>query len=111
MPSHPDLFETTEAHARRKDPHTSHEAAEAVKLTNIESRVAGAFQYLYPRGGTTDDIARLLKIDLQSITPRIAPLLRKGYIERRIDPETDKPFTASSKSSTRSRIVHWWVQR
>lgn len=63
--------------ARNTDPDTSHEAAK-LNTTTLESRV---FEVINANGPmTTEEIARATGIDLQSITPRIAPLRRKGMI-------------------------------
>jgi DNA-binding Lrp family transcriptional regulator len=63
--------------ARNTDPDTSHEAAK-LNTSTLESRVLEAINANGPM--TTEEIAQATGIDLQSITPRIAPLRRRGYI-------------------------------
>lgn len=71
--------------ARNTDPDTSHEAAK-IHTSTLESMV---FEVINRNGPmTTEEIARELKIDLQSITPRIAPLVRLGIL---IDTGLRKP--------------------
>lgn len=63
--------------ARNTDPDTSHEAAK-IQTSTLESMV---FEVINTHGPmTTEEIARELRIDLQSITPRIAPLMRLGIL-------------------------------
>lgn len=63
--------------ARNTDPDTSHEAAR-IQTSTLESRV---FEVISANGPmTTEEIARATGIDLQSITPRIAPLMRLGIL-------------------------------
>jgi predicted HTH transcriptional regulator len=63
--------------ARNTDPDTSHDAAR-VNTSTLESRV---FEVLNTHGPmTTEEISRVTGIDLQSITLRIAPLMRVGIL-------------------------------
>ena len=71
--------------ARNTDPDTSHEAAK-LKTSTLESMVLEAINANGPM--TTEEIARATGIDLQSITPRIAPLMRLGLL---IDTGLRKP--------------------
>lgn len=74
-----DLFEWGEAHARRNDPETSHEAAEHVKglrATNLEQIALEAFTV----EGTAHDLCERTGLPWQTITPRLAPLKRKGLL-------------------------------
>jgi len=63
--------------ARNTDPDTSHEAAK-LNTTTLEGMVLDAINANGPM--TTEEIARATGIDLQSITPRIAPLMRLGLL-------------------------------
>ena len=63
--------------ARNTDPNTSHEAAK-LNTTTLEGMVLEAINANGPM--TTEEIARATGIDLQSITPRIAPLMRLGLL-------------------------------
>ena len=71
--------------ARNTDPDTSHEAAK-IHTSTLEGMVVEVINRNGPM--TTEEIARVLKIDLQSITPRIAPLMRLGIL---IDTGLRKP--------------------
>ena len=74
--------------ARASDPDTSHAAAATVDTTRLETLVYEAI-CKYKDGCISDDIERdLAYLRSHSITPRFAPLIRKGFIvdtgERRI---------------------------
>jgi len=69
----------SDALARATDPATSHEAAEHVDTETLETRVLFAlaiFQY----GATTHQLAAYLQESLVTVSPRMAPLRRKGKI-------------------------------
>lgn len=80
-----DLFERyfgTEAKklVRTSDPDTSHAAANSVDTTLLESMVFEVISK-YPNGCIVDDVEReLAPLRSNSITPRFAPLIRKGFI-------------------------------
>jgi hypothetical protein len=90
-----DLFEEAEngaAWARGEDPNTSHAAAESVRgqqANELETRVIRALMK-YPEGLASYEIECLTGIPNQSLTPRLAPLRRKGLIKdsgfRRVAP-------------------------
>lgn len=66
---------------RTEDPDTSHEAAEKVDSAKLEQMVWEVIAK-YPSGCIADDVEReLAHLRSHSITPRFAPLLRKGMIE------------------------------
>jgi hypothetical protein len=66
--------------ARNTDPQTSHDAAAALDASRIEAIVLREFESA-PKGLTADELARRLPgLPLNTITPRIAPLVRKGYL-------------------------------
>lgn len=71
----------TEAHARGTDPSTSHEAAERMRKSGLENRVYQTLRDHWPRYLTTLETAEAMGIDKWSISPRFAPLLRKGLVE------------------------------
>ena len=75
-----DSFGDAEAHARTTDPGTSHEAAARVDANALEGMVVGSLKELGP--GTTTEIASRLDRHSWSISPRMAPLERKGLVER-----------------------------
>jgi hypothetical protein len=73
---------------RTDDPDTSHAAANSVDTSQLESMVYEVISK-YPDGCIADDVEReLANLRSHSITPRFAPLMRKGFIfdtgERRI---------------------------
>lgn len=65
--------------ARQQDPLTSRIAAGSVNATNLELLV---YNYLFRRGEdlTAFEIARGLRMDIRSISPRLKPLKRKGFV-------------------------------
>lgn len=66
--------------ARYTDPETSHEAAQTIDTTELE-RVVYETIKMFPNGCIGDDIVRMLpQYGIQTISPRYAPLLRKGWI-------------------------------
>jgi len=74
--------------ARTHDPDTSHEAAASIDTAMMERMVLDVVAQ-FPNGCIADDVERALPhIRSHSITPRFAPLLKKGFIidtgERRI---------------------------
>ena len=89
------------AAARRHDPDTSKAARDGLLTTGaaaaLERRVLVALVELGGQG-TNEQAAIQSGIDLQSISPRFAPLERRGLIER-----TDA--RAKSYTSNRQRIV------
>ena len=66
---------------RSSDPITSIEAAEQVDSTKLESMVYEAIAK-HPNGCTSDEImVHFPNHGVQTISPRYAPLIRKGLIE------------------------------
>lgn len=66
--------------ARNTDPGTSHEAAESVDTTVLERIVYDTIK-MFPNGCIGDDIVRMLpQFGIQTISPRYAPLIRKGWV-------------------------------
>lgn len=70
----------TEAHARNTDPDTSHAAAAYVEghLPHLEGVVLEWLQNHPP--GTVDDIALGTGLQTETVSPRMRPLERKGFI-------------------------------
>jgi hypothetical protein len=67
--------------ARREDPTTSHEAAQAVDTTKLEQIVYEAIKG-FPNGCISDEVLEALPDHrYSSITPRYKALLQKGFIE------------------------------
>lgn len=66
---------------RANDPITSIEAAEQVDSTKLESMVYEVIAK-HPNGCTSDEVmAHFPNHGVQTISPRYAPLIRKGLIE------------------------------
>jgi hypothetical protein len=67
--------------ARRKDPDTSHIAAESISATELEQLVHA---YLFKTGRwlTAFEIARGMHRDIRSISPRLKPLEGRGGVVR-----------------------------
>jgi hypothetical protein len=64
--------------SRRRDPATSKAAARSVEADGLENLVESTLRAL--AAATTRDIAEYTEVDLVSISPRIAPMLKKGII-------------------------------
>ena len=65
--------------ARQSDPETSHQAARTLTPTQLEDKVLTALK-LHPAGATTHELAAMLKLSLVTVSPRMAPLSRKGLV-------------------------------
>ena len=84
---------TTEAYARLSDPGTSHAAAASVRPTEMEMAVYMALSKI-PAGATASELVERMGMAWNSVSPRFAPLVRKGFIrdsgERRPGPSNRK---------------------
>ncbi len=69
------------AHARNSDPKTAHDAAEGVRehLPMLEGKVLEAIEAT-PDGMNIYEIEQTTGIPIQTCSPRLAPLRRKGFI-------------------------------
>jgi hypothetical protein len=66
--------------ARNSDPSTSHEAAQSIDTTELEHVVYEVIK-MFPNGCIGDDVVRMLpQYGIQTISPRYAPLIRKGWV-------------------------------
>ena len=74
------LIELYRALFRKTDPDTSFEAAATVPVERMEKIVYEAIKGA-PDGLTSEQIEKVTGLRSGSVTPRIAPLIRKGYIE------------------------------
>jgi hypothetical protein len=73
-------MDTPNAMARATDPDTSREAAESVDSVQMERIVLEAIAQ-FPNGCIADELERVLPgYRWNTITPRFAPLIRKGLI-------------------------------
>lgn len=73
------LIEMYRALFRKTDPDTSKQAAESLPVGALEKLVYSTIKHS-DNGMTTDEIEKVTRLRAGSITPRIAPLIRKGYI-------------------------------
>ena len=74
------IDDNTEAYARGTDPETSHEAAESVRTTKLETIVLTAIRNCGYRGATSYEVEKITRLPNQTLTPRFAPLCRKKKI-------------------------------
>ena len=66
---------------RKEDPDTSKDAAEKVDTTRLEQLVYEAIAK-HPNGCTSEEVMEHFpNHGIQTISPRYAPLIRKGFIE------------------------------
>jgi DNA-binding MarR family transcriptional regulator len=96
--------------ARTSDPETSHEAANSVDANALEEAVAEVVYRNYSYGATSWEIARTLGMVHQTVSPRLAPLRRKGYIRPKYDPETGK-MRKRLAGSNRGQIIWFYVPK
>ena len=70
------------AHARKTDPVTSHEAAKSItpSLNKIEQGIYDALCSFLPKGATSDEIVEASGIQYRTVTPRLKPMCRKGFV-------------------------------
>jgi hypothetical protein len=81
---------------RATDPVTSMDAAESIDSTKLEQMVYEVIA-MYPNGCTSDEVLKHFPYHgVQTISPRFAPLIRKGFIE-----DTGEKRKASSGRSQR----------
>lgn len=72
------LFDGTDAYARNSDPDTSHEAAESIEQTRMESMVYHALVMMGP--ATSSEIAASMNLARDSVSPRMAVLVDKHMV-------------------------------
>ena len=65
---------------RRHDPETSVDAAWSVDATQLEHVVLDVVQAAGEWGATLDDIIRATGLDKVTVSPRLRPLVRKGFV-------------------------------
>ena len=75
-----DLFK---AYARRTDPHTSHQAAKAIEghLPELDGKLYRALYDAGRNGLTSQEITDVTGISRVSVSPRLRPMERRGWIE------------------------------
>jgi hypothetical protein len=71
-----------QAHARKTDPATSHEAAKLItpSLNKIEQVIYDALRSFLPGGATSDEIVEASGIQYRTVTPRLKPMCKKGFV-------------------------------
>jgi hypothetical protein len=71
-----------QAHARKTDPVTSHEAAKAItpSLNKVEQGIYDALCSFLPGGATSDQISEASGIIYRTVTPRLKPMCKKGFV-------------------------------
>jgi hypothetical protein len=78
-----DIFSSTfpvPGGVRYTDPETSHEAADSIDTTELERIVYETIK-MFPNGCISDEVLRMLPtFTHQTISPRYAPLIRKGWV-------------------------------
>ena len=90
MNDQPDLF--GEAYARNTDPDTSHDAAESIEGDHAARMEKIALEAISasPFGLNNQELVSATGLPWPSITPRVAPLVRKGLVinsgEKRLGP-------------------------
>jgi hypothetical protein len=87
-----------EAYARVSDPATSHAAAASVSTNAYEQTVLDTLRQ-YP-DSTILEVQQITGIDMQTISPRFAPLRRKGMIV-----PTGKKKNVTGKAALTWRVV------
>lgn len=108
-----DLFSAPplEALARTSDPETSHGAAAEVNVNHLEAEVCRAVGHYGQHGANCWEVACFLGLSLQSITPRMAPLRKKGKLKRKFLGTyalSGKPVFETRKGETnRATNVHY----
>lgn len=75
-------FSSEKAHARKTDPKTSHDAADSISpiLNQIEVGIYNALLEFLPGGATSDEIVVASGIQYRTVTPRLKPMSRKGFV-------------------------------
>ncbi|MGC2234280.1 MAG: hypothetical protein WBA09_22455 [Candidatus Acidiferrum sp.] len=80
MSTQASLFDNPETgRARRRDPDTSKRAARSVDATPLQRMVLSLLNQ-HSAGLTTHQLAEFMDIDLVTVSPRIAPLVRRGLV-------------------------------
>jgi len=76
-------FSNDKAYARKSDPKTSHDAADSITpiLNAIEIGIYNALLRFLPGGATSDEIVGASGIQYRTVTPRLKPMVRKGFVE------------------------------
>lgn len=73
-----DLVDWLAGNVRKTDPATSRRAASRVNVRRINTMILNALRAVGPM--TTEEISKVIRRRLQSVTPRMAPLAEKGLV-------------------------------
>ncbi len=79
----PDLFgDAPDAFARRTDPVTSHDAAKAAQRTSkaLSDQCLTLIRKAGERGHTASELAKIIRVPRDSISPRLKPMVVKSLI-------------------------------
>ena len=100
---------TEPRHLRRNsDPDTSHAAARKVDATGLEQRVYEVIKS-FPKGCISDDVVRLIpEHGVQTISPRYAKLLQKGFI---VDTGERRTGAAGRGQRVMKAAIREWKQQ
>ena len=90
-----DLVDWLAGNVRSTDPVTSRRAASRVNAKRLNTLILGALRSRGPM--TTEELSKFIRCRLQSVTPRMSPLVKKGLVQN-----TGKTRRGSSN---RERIV------
>jgi len=105
-----DDFDEAHKRYRRGDPNTSQWAAESVNLPKRQGQVISVFYSDVTRStsgrgwiGFEVDV----KADYRGLWRRMKELRIKGFLERRIDPNTGDWMKRESRESGKMQDIHW----
>lgn len=79
--------------ARKNDPNTSKEAAKSVDVKGIRLKIMNALNRYFPEGANSRQIAELLLLSRDSVSPHMRPLQILGYVyasAAKIDSKTSR---------------------
>ena len=94
---------------RDADPQTSADAARKVNVTDKEKQVRECLLRAWPRGLTVREIVERTGLTAWTVSPRMAPLERKGMAFRRVlPPQKEGDRARYEKKGTQAL---WWAHR
>ena len=88
--------------ARHNDPDTSQIAAQSISATHLEL-IVHAYLFKTGRDLTALEIARGMRMDIRSVSPRLKPLERKNGIVR-----TGKRYCVNDAGNP-TLMTTWWA--
>jgi len=94
---------------RNADPQTSADAAQKVNVSDKEKQVRECLLRAWPRGLTVNEIVERTGLTAWTVSPRMAPLERKGMAFRRaLPPRKEGDRARYEKKGTQAL---WWAHR